>query len=119
MTDPGKSERWIDDLLDDVAGTSVPDPSVDLMTRVLADAEAALPVPGGSMLRETVLAQVLRGLGGWFSVGGMAAATAVGFAIGLGALNGTALDPFWLNGFVFYYDDSLGLSANGWDLEEG
>ncbi|WP_415919987.1 hypothetical protein [Tateyamaria sp. SN6-1] len=117
MTD--RKDDWIDTLLQDVGDTPAPEVSNDLLMRVRADAEAAMPASGGAPAREPVLQHLLRGLGGWGSLGGLVAATAVGFAVGLGALDGAVLDAYWLDPYGIYYDDSLGLSANGWDLEEG
>ncbi|MEL6563124.1 MAG: hypothetical protein AAFQ59_01665 [Pseudomonadota bacterium] len=119
MTDPRDRTDWVESLLDDVGKAPVPDPSGDLMARVLADAEAAMPPPGGVQPREGLVQQVLSGLGGWLSVGGLVAATAVGFAVGLGALSPTGLDALWLGDYGSYYDDTLGYSVNGWDFEEG
>lgn len=119
MTDPRKENDWVDALLDDVRRADAPEVSADLMARVLADAEAVMPPPGGAPAAEGLLAQVLSGLGGWLSVGGLVAATAVGFAVGLGALNTGGLETFWLGEFGTYYDDTFGLSVNGWDFEEG
>ncbi|WP_299691118.1 hypothetical protein [uncultured Tateyamaria sp.] len=119
MTDPADKTDWVDALLDDVGQAEVPDASGDLMARVLADAEAAMPAPGGAPARDGLLRQILAGLGGWPSVGGLVAATAVGFAVGLGALDATGLNALWLGDYATYYDDTLGFSVNGWDFEEG
>ncbi|MEO0668466.1 MAG: hypothetical protein AAFZ99_11190 [Pseudomonadota bacterium] len=119
MTDRQDKVDWVDALLDDVGGAAPADPSGDLMARVLADAEAAMPAPGGAPVREGLWRQMLAGLGGWLSVGGLVAATAVGFAVGLGALSTVGLDALWLGEYGAYYDDTLGFSVNGWDFEEG
>ncbi len=113
-------ELWVEALLDDVGRSAVDDPSGDLMARVLADAEDLRPAPGGAApSREGLLRQVIAGLGGWLSVGGLVAATAVGFSVGLGALSSTGIETLWLGEYGTYYDDTLGFSVNGWDFEEG
>lgn len=119
MTDPRDKTDWVDALLDDVGGMGAPDPSGDLMARVLVDADAMMPPPGGAPASEGMMRQVLSGLGGWLSVGGLVAATAVGFVVGLGALGGAGVEMLWQGEYGAYYDDTLGFSVNGWDFEEG
>lgn len=109
----------IDALLEEMAAVRSPDPSPDLMARVLADAEAHLPPPGGVRAAVPWWRQVLADIGGWGAVGGLAAATVAGLAIGLGALDATGADALWTLGYDGYYDSDLGLDAFGWAIEEG
>ncbi|MEL6463491.1 MAG: hypothetical protein AAFQ58_00870 [Pseudomonadota bacterium] len=109
----------IDTLLDDLAKQSVPDPSDDLVARVLADAEAYLPPPGAVTATVPWWRQIVPGIGGWGAVGGLLAATVAGFVIGLGALDPVGADALWSFGYVAYYDADLGLDAFGWALEGG
>ncbi|MEM8654016.1 MAG: hypothetical protein AAGF36_04665 [Pseudomonadota bacterium] len=115
MPDPDK----IDMLLDDLAARPVPDPSGDLVARVLADAEAHLPPPGGLVAAPPRWRRIVQGLGGWGAVGGLVAATVTGFAVGLGALDDAGADALWSLGYGAYFDADLGLDAFGWALEEG
>lgn len=110
---------WVDDMLDDLGRTPVPDPSDDLLARVLADADAHIPPPGGAIQVRPWWQQIVRGIGGWGAVGGLVAATATGFVVGLGALDGAGADTLWTLGYDAYYDADLGLDAFGWALEEG
>ncbi|WP_299705733.1 hypothetical protein [uncultured Tateyamaria sp.] len=110
----------IDQMLDELAALPVPDPSGDLVARVLADAELHLPAPGGRVAVTPWWQQIVRGIGGWGAVSGLVAATATGFVIGLGAVGDTGVDAFWTLGYdEAYYDADLGLDAFGWALEEG
>jgi hypothetical protein len=103
----------------------VPDPSPDLMARVLADALRMMPAPGGVRAQVPLWRQVVGVLGGWRAVGGLVAATVTGLAIGLGAvdatgvLDTTGVDTLWSLGYFDGYDSQAGLSAFGWDFEEG
>ncbi|WP_147106537.1 hypothetical protein [Tateyamaria sp. syn59] len=106
-------------MLDDLAAAPVPDPSDDLMVRVMADAQAHLPAPGGTRVATPWWRQIVQGIGGWGAVGGLVAATVTGFVIGLGALESTGMDAIWTLGYGEYYDAELGLDAFGWALEEG
>ena len=120
MTGAKDKNDWVDALLDDVGRAPVPGPDPTLMARVLADAEAAQPAPGGHAGGSAGLwGQILAGFGGWLSVGGLVAATAVGFAVGLGALGATGFDAYMMGGFGVEYDDSFGLGVHGWDIGDG
>jgi len=111
---------WVDDMLDDLAAQPVPEVSPHLMARVLSDAKAHLPPPGGVVVDAAPWwQQVVRGLGGWGALGGLVAATVTGFAIGLGALDSAGADALWAFGYYDYYDAELGLDAFGWAMEEG
>ncbi|WP_299654468.1 hypothetical protein [uncultured Tateyamaria sp.] len=110
---------WIGDMLDDLGKAPVPDPSGDLVARVLADAEAHMPPPGGVRTVPPVWQRVVQGIGGWGVIGGLVAATVAGFVVGVGTLDGTGADALWTLGYDAYYDAELGLDAFGWALEEG
>lgn len=112
-------DPWLDDLLDEVGRGAVPDVSDDLLARVMADAEAVLPPPGGMLVRVPLWRQVVGALGGWGSVGGLVAAGVTGLAVGLGAVDATGVDALWSLGVFDGYDGQSGLSAFGWDFEEG
>lgn len=117
---PGDApEAWIEELIRDVAATPGPETSPDLMARVMADARAHLPPPGGSPARQILWQQILDGLGGWVAVGGLASATAAGFVIGVGGVDGSGIDALWTLGYDGFFEAELGLDAYGWDLEEG
>ena len=112
-------EAWVDALLDDVARAPVPDPSQDLMARVWADATAKLPPPGGMAGAVPLWRMLLAGVGGWRGVGGVLAAGVSGLVIGLSAVDPSGVDTLLNLGLFDDYDTQSGLSAFGWDLEEG
>lgn len=112
-------DLWLDDLLDDVAAAPLPETPSGLMARVLADAEHLLPAPGGAPAPVPLWRQIIGGLGGWGALGGMAVAGVTGLAVGLGAFDATSVDALWSAGFFDGYDSQTGLSAYGWDFEEG
>ncbi|MEM6759358.1 MAG: hypothetical protein AAF601_07740 [Pseudomonadota bacterium] len=117
MTQKRSPDDWIDGLLDDIARTPVDQPSTDLMARILADALAEQPAPGG-VASSRGWRKGLWALGGWASLSGLVAATVVGFAVGLGGVLDAgllAIDASWTESS--YYQDAL--NANGWYLEDG
>lgn len=118
-SDSSDSDRIVAQMLDDLAAGPVPEPSGDLVARVLADADAHLPPPGGAPASAPWWSQIIQGIGGWGAVGGLVAATVTGFVVGLGALDGAGMDALWTLGYGDYYDAELGLDAFGWALEEG
>lgn len=89
----------------EAARDDAPVPSQDLMARILADAQAELPVPApivrqaAAPRRRGLLASLLAAVGGWPSVATMATATVAGIWIGfaqpdaLNALAGGTLLP--------------------------
>ena len=115
-TDRRDDAAWLDEMLDEMAGSDVPAPAPDLMARVLADAVAQMPPPGGAPASAPLWRQIVRGLGGWSAVGGLVAAAATGFVVGLGGLETVGADALWSD---TYYDSSTALDAFGWDYEEG
>lgn len=80
-----------------------PRPSDDLMARILADADAARPVPAASRpaARPRWMAPFLTALGGWPALGALAASVVLGLGLGVtqpavlsgltGALRGEAV----------------------------
>ncbi len=111
--------RWLDDILDDLAQAPVAAPSPELMARVLADAETMLPAPGGVRPARPWWQQMVQGLGGWGAVGGLVAAAATGFAVGLGGIDPTGTDALWSLGYDTLFEETGGLDAFGWDWDEG
>lgn len=112
-------DKDLEKLLSDMA-RNAPEPSADLLGRVLGDAYEAQPEPaaGTSLTSQSTFQNVLNVLGGWGGLGGLAMAASVGFVIGF---NPPALfqAPFGLvlSDEVVDYDASV--SGFGWDLEEG
>ncbi len=106
----------------EAARAEAPQPSAELMARILADAQAHLPTPTPAPVaamrpvravqpvRRGWLAGLLAALGGWPSVAGMATATVAGLWLGfaqpeaLTTLSGGALLP--------------GATAETYELEE-
>lgn len=114
-----EDEDWVEHLLDDVGRAPVPEPSGDLMARVLLDAEALMPPPGGLKAPVPIWRQIVGGLGGWGAMGGLAVAGVAGLAVGLGAFDAVGFDALWSAGFSEDIDSQMGISAFGWDYEEG
>ena len=96
-----------DDGLEDffkAARAEAPQPSDDLMARIMADAQAHLPAPAPiatprKPVRQGLLAGLLAAMGGWPSVATMATATVAGIWLGfaqpdaLNTLSGGTLLP--------------------------
>lgn len=112
-------DAWIDGLLDDLARTPVPDTPDDLMARVMEDAYGMLPAPGERAAPVPWWRQVVEGIGGWTAVGGLVAAAATGFVVGLGGLDSVGVTSPWTMTYETYYDSPGSLDAFGWDMEEG
>lgn len=126
MTHPPErpeDDAWIDQMLDDLAQAPVDDVPGALMARVLADANAMLPAPGGAVRPVRVRApwwrEVVEALGGWSTVGGLAVATATGFVIGIGGIEFVYFDDFLTANYDTYYQSQDAVSVFGWDMEEG
>ncbi len=101
----------------EAARAKAPQPSAELMARILVDAQAHLPAPAPVAAVQSVppvrrgwLAGLLAAIGGWPSVAGMATATVAGLWLGfaqpeaLTTLSGGALLP--------------GATAENYELEE-
>lgn len=116
---PHDAPAWVDDLLQDVSDAPMAEAPPELMARVLGDAMTALPAPGGQVAAVPLWRQMVQGLGGWMAVGGLAAATVAGFAVGLNGIDATGMDALFSTGTDEFYESQMGLSAYGWDLEEG
>lgn len=121
-----REDRFLDALLDEerrVRSGADPEVSVDLMARVLADAErvqsgfATAALPRAAPPRAGLWAQIGAALGGWPAVAGLAAASVCGLWLGISppqGLSDTAavyysdesalLDP--ISGFEFAYEES-------------
>ena len=112
-------DAWIDGMLDDLARTPVPDVPDDLMSRVIEDAYGMLPAPGGRAAPAPWWRQIVDGIGGWMAVGGLVAAAATGFVVGLGGLDSVGVSTPWVMTYETYYDSPGSLDAFGWDMEEG
>ena len=102
MADKSMTDHDLDALLAAAAKDAAQVPSGDLMARVLADAEAMQPQPAGLAAgpapRRGMLAGIVSALGGWPSLGGLAAATVAGLWIGFSAT--PTLAPDGLAGLV-------------------
>lgn len=119
--DAQKDMAALDDLLR-AARTTRPMPSPDLMARIAADAQKVMPGPmPAAALRAPLWDRVAQFLGGWQGMGGLVAATCVGFWIGVSPP--TALPDL---GVLIWGEDATetadyvpGLSGFGWDIGEG
>ena len=92
-----------------------------LMQRVLRDAQAVQPLSQATKKPQIRFGGGLRDrFAGWTVLGGMVAASCVGFWIGFNPP--TALDGLNLPGYAPVYDtfgsEAAELSGFGWDLEE-
>ena len=89
MADKDWTDHDLDALLAAAAKDAAQAPSGDLMARVLADAEVMQPTPAAFVPepapRRGRLAGIVSALGGWPSLGGLAAATVAGLWIGFSA----------------------------------
>ena len=89
MTEKTVQDHGLEALFEAAAQDAAQSPSPDLMARVLADAEAMQPRAAAPVVRAGrrggVLNRVVAALGGWPSVGGLAAATVAGIWIGFSA----------------------------------
>lgn len=97
-------------------------PSADLLARVLQDAESEQPNPRtpARVARSNVLSRALVAVGGWPSLGGLVAATVVGFGIGISPstmIDTPAASLFGQSDTLSLYDADLG--GLGWDMDEG
>lgn len=121
MTEMERSDKDVEALFA-TARREAAEPSADLMARVLQDAEVAQPRPPAltKTARPNVLRHALAALGGWPSLGGLVAATIVGFGIGISPLtqiDTPAASLFGQPDSLALYDADLG--GLGWDVDEG
>ena len=114
-----EEDAWLDQMLDDLARAPMPDVPDGLMARVLQDADAMLPAPGGAISRAPWWRPIVEALGGWRAVGGLVAAAATGFVVGIGGLDSVGADALWMMDYEAYYESQDAFDAFGWDLEEG
>ena len=92
-----------------------------LAARVLADARQLQPEPAPPPRRqEFTFKRLVRALGGWPAMSGLAAATCAGFWIGVNPPAGVpdAALVLWGGGEYAFSDEAAELSGFGWDLEE-
>lgn len=76
------------------ARTAQPQPSADLLSRIMADAEAVQPAPVPQAPRRSGLwPRTLAVLGGWRPVGGLATAAVAGLMIGYSDTGGLVTQP--------------------------
>ncbi|MEP2030992.1 MAG: hypothetical protein ABJI96_20020 [Paracoccaceae bacterium] len=104
------------------ARQDAPSPSVDLLARVLMDAEANQPRATARLgvWRPGLWGRVLEGVGGWPSLGGLIAATIIGFGIGINpsAMIDTPASAM-LGSFDTLSQYDADLSGLSWELSEG
>ena len=83
-SDKQMSDESLDALFAEMA-RDTPQPSDDLLSKIIADAEAAqpdlMPMPQPAQQRG-IVQQILDALGGWPALGGLATATVAGVYIG-------------------------------------
>lgn len=102
-------------------GRAAPEPSPELLGRVLQDAYDQQPVPDALPDRaqeRSLWAQLLGVLGGWGGLGGLTVAASVGFVLGFSppvALQSPL--SYVLGDSIAEYDAAV--SGFGWDIEEG
>lgn len=121
MTETERSDKDIDALLA-LARRDGPSTSTDLLARVLKDAEAAQPSPPAlaKKARSGVVNRMLAALGGWPALGGLVAATIVGFVVGISPstmIDTPAAALFDQSDTLALYDADM--SGLGWDMDEG
>ena len=83
MTDKKPLDAFELDALFDAARADGPEPSGDLMARIMADAQAQIVVPDTLAPSRGFLAGMLVLVGGWPAAAGLATATVVGLSVGL------------------------------------
>lgn len=86
MADKRVQDQELDALFAAARDDTAQAPSSDLMARILADAEAMQPKPAAQPRRRGgFVSGILSTIGGWPSLGGLAAATVAGVWIGFSA----------------------------------
>lgn len=113
-------EKDLDDMLM-ALGRDAPEPSSDLLGRVLEDAYEMQPVEAIIPPIAPVQgpwAQILGVLGGWGGLGGLSFAASIGFVLGFSP-PAALVSPlsYVLGDELAEYDATV--SGFGWDLEEG
>ncbi len=120
MTQSEESKmQALEAMFDDMRQDPPEVPSV-LTARVMMDAQRFQPAPQPVQRRKRTILNVFDGFGGWPALGGLAAASCVGFWIGISPPE-NVLDPAGL--FLpleseLYYDPAE-LTGFGWDVQEG
>ena len=117
MTDD-RAEKDLERLLRDMRA-DVPDPSGDLMARVLGDAYAEQPDPAPAPRKRR--GRILPVFGGWSGVGGLAFAASAGFVIGLSPpeMLDVPMGAVFGESVTDSYATETDLVGFGWTLEEG
>jgi hypothetical protein len=119
MTDKNLQYQYVDAMFA-ASKRCAPQPSDDLMRRVLADAEMAQPgfAVSAPVQRRGVFDRFVGRFGQWMSVAGLATATAVGFLIGFSppqVIETPAVSIFASSDALALYDAELG--GFGWGME--
>lgn len=120
MTQNDKSEmKELGDFFAEIQDGSQDVPA-HLTQRVLADAARVQPLQEQNQLRKRFGSRFLDAIGGWPAFGGLAAASCVGFWIGVSPPEGI-IDPanLFLPTGVEAYNDPAELTGFGWDVLEG
>lgn len=122
MTDKTEKDLIeLDRLLDQAARDDTVVPQT-LMARVLDDADTVQPVsvPMRTVRQSGFLARLSQSLGGWAGIGGLAAASCVGFWIGVSPPEALPdAGGFLLGVETGSFGEAAELTAFGWDIEEG
>ncbi|MGB7242128.1 MAG: hypothetical protein WBC93_08595 [Sulfitobacter sp.] len=119
--DPQKTDKLVDDLFTQARAAPV-DPPAGLLARVVADAHALQPGQvATAKSRGLSWAAIVRALGGWQGLGGLATAACAGFWIGVSPpeVLPDAGAIIWGSETVESADYTPLLSGFGWDIEEG
>lgn len=118
MTDKDRIDDTALEALFDDARATAPQVSDALMARIIADAQAVRPVQA----KARGLRGLIASLGGLPALGGLVTATCVGFWLGVAppaAVPDLAATVLGVDVAAETEMDGYGLSAYGWDLDEG
>lgn len=101
-------------LLFDAARAEAPVPSADLLSRIMADADAMQPVPQAvpePAPKTGWFTRLVDGVGGWPALAGLATATVAGVWLGYAAPGqiGTLTETVWST-------QAAGTGSNGYDV---
>ncbi|MEP6066728.1 MAG: hypothetical protein ABJ246_12870 [Paracoccaceae bacterium] len=107
-----------------LSGMKPPEPSSDLMSRVLADAYEMQPAPPADAMgqpRANSWQSFLGVFGGWSGLGGLAFAASVGFVVGLSPPDvlTTPLEVVLGPDLTETYEGTSDSFGFGWAFEEG